>query len=107
MREETITRNWVRCFVALPVAWFLIFAFYILPGSGPFPRSRSHWLFLFLLGPPAAVLVDAIFAWLFSSRNGYAISHRSFSMARVLIQLSIMLAVSCLLYAFLWALKLT
>jgi hypothetical protein len=107
MREETKPGNWVRFVLLLPVAWVLIFGFYISPWIGPFPRSKSQWLLLVLLGPPAGVLIEALFGWLFSTQNGYAISRRGFSMARVLIQLSIMLACSGLLYALLWALKLT
>ena len=81
----------------LPVWWGLVLVLCVLPFA-PLPHSRLGWLLLVLLGPPAAVLGEEFFGWVFSDRHGYAISHHAFSAARVAVGVAAMLAFSTIIY---------
>jgi hypothetical protein len=57
---------------------------------------------LILFGPPVALLGNKFFGWLFSARHGHVISCRSFSPARVVIAVVVMLALGAFFYFLSW-----
>ena len=98
MSEQALQRKWLRLLLLLPLGWLVVFVFYVLPWLHRLPRSRPEWLLLFVLGPPAVVVLKLSFRWVFSARHGYAISRRTFSLQRLFILLLAMLALGALFY---------
>jgi CDP-diglyceride synthetase len=98
MSEQALQLKWLRLLLLLPLGWLAVFIFYVLPWLHRLPRSRPEWLLLFVLGPPAVVVLQLSFRWVFSARHGYAVSRHTFSLKRLLILLVAMLALSGLFY---------
>jgi hypothetical protein len=84
--------NWPRTLLAGAVVWLFIAGFLAVQLWPDLPHSALQWVFLVVLGPPLYVLGETFFGWLFSPEHGAAISRRRFSIKRIAVVLTIVLA---------------
>ena len=102
MNKDTHLMNkvhmWGRIIFWAAVSWLFIVGLIVLNFWPYLPKSKTQWFLLIAIGPPLYVFTREGSGWLFSRRHGYAISQRSFSVARILVALFMFLAV----YAFVW-----
>jgi hypothetical protein len=80
--------------IAFLGAVFWVFACgLVLLYGWPFPESWKQWALLIALGPPSFFLGEAACDWIFSRINGEASSERSFSVARVILAVLVVIIV--------------
>ena len=104
MSEEHIIHKWFSSLPVLALSWLFIAALLTVQLWPEVPHSKLQWFLLFAFGPPLYILGESFFGWLLSPKHGKAISHRQFSLARVLLALPIMLALFALSWWVSWLL---
>jgi hypothetical protein len=104
MSEKIIIPKWLSLLPALAFLWLVIGSLLTFQLWPDLPHTKLQWFLLIAFGPPIYILGEAFFGWLFSPKHGQAISHREFSLVRVLLALPILLALFALSWWVSWLL---
>lgn len=80
MRQEKYSKR-LQFLFTLGAVWLLLVA--MLEGLlwPDLPKTNLGWIILVVLGPPAYIVGESFFGWLFSEKHGKAISSKQFSWA--------------------------
>ena len=95
-------RDLPRLLPVLAVVWFVIACFLLLQLWPDVPQSKAQWFLFVGFGPPLYILGEGLFAWLFSTAHGKAISDHAFSVSRIAVALPIVLTVFVLCWWLSW-----
>jgi hypothetical protein len=90
-------RRWL---VGVSLIWPFLVGYSLLSLYPDYPKNKRQWLLVIILGPPANVLGEALFGWIFSREHGYRISKSSFSVFRILFAIAVFIALFAIGFAF-------
>lgn len=94
LRENPARR--LQFLFSLAAAWFFVTGLLILQLWPDLPKTDLGWFLIIVVGPPAYVVGEGFFGWLFSEKHGKEISTKHFSWLRIALALSVVAVVFAL-----------
>lgn len=86
MKQEKYSKR-LKLLLALGAAWILLVAIVVGYSWPDLPKTKLGWGVLMVFGPPAYLVGESFFEWLFSQKHGKAISSKLFSWRRIFVAL--------------------